>query len=135
MNINPLHSTGIRNQIQSSSYSYNKLTKESFKDIINNVFNNYNNQKKQNNYFTIFTDILGYTAFDISFIKSAPKTDISRIKRGKYHFVVSIGSKQSLIKAYYNPRTLSFDVKKGTIFLFNFNSFSKDIFDRIKQYE
>ena len=135
MNINPLHSIGIRNQIQSNSYNYSKLTKEAFEDIINNIFNNYNNQKKQNNYFTIFTDILGYTAFDISFIKNAPKTDISRLKRSKYHFVVSIGSKQSLIKAYYNIRTNSFDMKKGTIFLFTFNSFSKDVFDKIKQYE
>lgn len=133
MNINPLHSTGIRNQIQSNSYNYSKLTKEAFKDIINNVFNNYNNQKKQNNYFTIFTDILGYTVFDISFIKNAPKIDASRIEQGKYHFVVSIGSKQSLIKAYYNIRTNSFDMKKGTVLLFTFNSFDKSIFDKIKQ--
>lgn len=133
MNINPSHSTGILSQIQSTSYSYSKLTKEVLEDVINNVFNNYNKKIKQNNYFTIFTDILGYTAFDISFIKNAPKTDISRIERSKYHFVVSIGSKQSLIKAYYNPRTLSFDMKKGTIFLFNFNSFDKSIFNKVKQ--
>jgi len=132
MNINPLHSTGIRNQIQSNSYSYNKLTKELLEDVINNIFNN---KIKQNNYFSIFTDILGYTSFDISFIKNAPKTYISRIKRSKYHFVVSIESKQSLIKSYYNIKNNSFDMKKGTVLLFTFNSFDKSIFDRIKQYE
>lgn len=35
---------------------------------------------------------------------------------------------------YYNARTNSFDMKKGTELLFTFNSFSNTIFDKIKKY-
>jgi len=119
--------------MRSNSYSYSKLTKEILDNAINTVFN----KAKQLPNYTIFTDIIGYISFDIAFLRSvipAPMTYISRIKKGKYLVVISIGEKHGTIKAYYNLKTNSFDMKKGSELLFTFNSFSNETFNKIKKY-
>lgn len=119
--------------MKSTSYNYKRLTKEILDDCITTI------SKKVNQlpHYTIFTGFIGYISFEMEFLRNnyeIPNTYITSIKRGKYYYIISIGSKNGLIKAYYNARTNSFDMKKGSELLFTFNSFSNSVFDKIKKY-
>jgi len=119
--------------MKSISYNYKRLTKEILDDCITTI------SKKANQlpHYTIFTGFIGYLSFEMEFLRSnydVPNTYIKSIPKGKYYCIISIGSKAGLIKAYYNAKTNSFDMKKGSELLFTFNGFSGSVFDKIKKY-
>lgn len=119
--------------MKSTSYKYSRLTKEILEDCVTTISKKIN----QVPHYTIFTGFIGYLYFEIEFLRSnynIPKTFITSVEQGKYCCMVSIGSKNGLVKAYYNARTNSFDMKKGSELLFTFNSFSNTTFDKIKKY-
>lgn len=120
----------------STVYNYSKLTKETF-DLFIKDYESKLSQRKANNW-VLYTNDIGIILVDISILRSIykniPQVYHSPIHKGKYKAVFSINNRNGLIKAYYNARTNSFDMKKGSELLFTFNSFSSSVFDKIKKY-
>jgi hypothetical protein len=133
MNINPLHSTGIRNQIQSNSYNYNKLTEEVLDKCIKDIY-----QKiEEKPHYKILTNWIGYVLFDLSMLGltiSLPNFYPEIIKKGNYLYIIHIGKRSDLIKAYVNKKH-QFEIKKGTKLLFTTEKLDKFVFNKIKEYE
>jgi len=87
-------------------------------------------------HYRILTNWIGVVLFDLNMLGmtiSLPNFYVEIIKKGNYSYVIHIGKRSDLIKAYVNKKH-EFEVKKGTRLLFTTQKLDKSIFDKIKEY-
>ena len=93
---------------------------------------------KQPRKFVWYTSIIGYIKWEMAMIQhihpEIPKVYYYSPQKGRIGLVISMGSKQSLVKAYYRYSSNDFVMKYGTDILFTFNSFGIETFNKVKKY-
>ena len=119
--------------IQNNTFVYNKFTKEDFDNAISSLSKKFDSVRDYN----IVTSWIGMVLFDLAMLGltiSLPKYYCEIVKKGKYLYVIHIGKRHNLIKAYVNKKH-QFEIKKGTKLLFTTQKLDKFIFNKIKEYE